>query len=692
MSGDDQILRRHFIAIATDTYEANGTFVKLDVDKEVGAIRRWLTDSALGDLRRFDDHRYAALAHRPSLDQIRKMLTKKGSFSEADAVVVYVTGHGIVGKDKSHLIVLHDTDPQAPSDALRTADLVLWLAAHTGLTQVMLIIDVCQAGQLDNNLPAELTRDLPEEWFVIVTAQVGVNARLGAFTDAVEATMNALRYSADAATRAQPYLHWYDQFIEPVFDWLEENKHPRPDVLKVPYKRPWVYLPNPGFDAGQFEPVVTNPARRDLAFPSQEMTAHWAVRAPVVADGGPVFTGRARLMQTLIDFTQGEVGTLVVTGRAGCGKSASLARLVTCSDPDFRREHASALAVAKPVPPHNAVDIAILATGKTAEQIAQQLGYALGIEGPEPQASTALEGWVQAIVAAIELPERTFTLVVDGFDEAIDSGAVLTTLLTQLNSPERQRLRLLVGVRSSGDADTADAGIAGEGTRDLASTATMMLGAREVRADDDEFWEPHDLAEYVGQLLRQPDSPYSRETAASVADAIEAKAARSYFLAGLTARALLERDDPLAVGDPRLDELLAKGSAELVSQDLRMSVPEPEDRQRAVHMLRASALAEGRGVPVRTIWPMFATAIADGVAFGDRDIAWLLGHRLSGYLVRDTEDGSTVYRPFHQELRRVLREGTSLDAGSPGADLVSEAEAHRRITSSLIPLATWGPK
>lgn len=169
MSDDDRILRRHFISIATDEYEASGTFATLKVDEEVAAMGRWLADAALGE-RRFDDQEYAVLAHRPSYDQIKQMLRKHRRFTDADAVVVYVTGHGITGADNSHLIVLHDTDPQDPGEALRTADLILWLAGHRGLDQVMIIIDVCQAGQLDNNLPAELKRDLPPGWLVVVTA------------------------------------------------------------------------------------------------------------------------------------------------------------------------------------------------------------------------------------------------------------------------------------------------------------------------------------------------------------------------------------------------------------------------------------------------------------------------------------------------------------------------------------------
>jgi hypothetical protein len=685
VSDDDQILRRHFIAIATDSYEASGTFAALDVEKEVTAMRRWLADETLGE-RRFDDEGYRVLAHSPSYDQIKHVLRKQRRFTDADAVVLYVTGHGMTGADRSHLIVLHDTDPEDPADALRTADLILWLAGHRGLDQVMIIIDVCQAGQLDNNLPAELKRDLPSEWLVVVTAPAGVDAKLGAFAGAVESFIDELRHSAEATARAEPYLQWHE-FLEPVIKRLRESKHKDPRVLVHPWLSRSVYLPNPGYDPSRLDRVVTSRARRDLAILTQDMTAHWAVRAPVVADAGPAFTGRGRLMRELIAFTQGPAATLVITGRAGCGKSASLARLVTCSDPHFRDEYGHVLAVAHPIPPQDAVDVAILATGKTSEQIAQQLGRALGVDGPKPGARTALEGWVDGIVAAAGAAEHPLTVVVDALDEATDPAAVLTTLLARLNSPEGKRLRLLVGVRSSGGPD-----VLGEAAPDLASEAVMALDGRQIRVDGDEFWEPHDLAAYVEQLLLQPGSPYpDRATATPVAAAVEAQAGRSYLLAGFTARALAKLDEPLAVGAPRLGALLAQGSAELVSQDLRASVPDAQDRRRAIHLLRASALAEGRGVPVRTIWPLFASAIAGDMSFGDSDVAWLLGDRLSGYLVRDTEDGLTVYRPFHDELRRILREGTSLDVGSAGVGLAGEAEAHRQITWILLPLATWGP-
>ncbi|OLT00493.1 hypothetical protein BJF90_34850 [Pseudonocardia sp. CNS-004] len=277
MIDDSDILRRHFIAIATDTYEATGVFAALDVDREVTSIREWLTDEALGP-RRFDAQDYAALAHRPSLEQIKHSIRKQRRFTDGDAVVVYVTGHGITAKDNSHLIVLHDTDPQDPADALRTADLVQWLAAHQGLTHAMIIIDVCQAGQLADNLPAVLTRDLPAGWLVILTAPADVDAKLGAFSGAVSSFVDGLRHSAQAAAKAEPYLQPY-QFLQSVVNHLLHHHRQEPLILKQPWQQS-VCLPNPSYEPGGFEKVVVDPARRDLAVLQQDMTAHWAVRAP----------------------------------------------------------------------------------------------------------------------------------------------------------------------------------------------------------------------------------------------------------------------------------------------------------------------------------------------------------------------------------------------------------------------------
>lgn len=92
--------------------------------------------------------------------------------------------------------------------------------------------------------------------------------------------------------------------------------------------------------------------------------------------------------------------------------------------------------------------------------------------------------------------------------------------------------------------------------------------------------------------------------------------------------------------------------------DLHATLPDADERHRAINLLRAVAFAYGRGLPWRQIWPAMTNAVADDPdrTFGDSDIVWLLATRLGAYLITDREDGVTVYRLFHDALRDTLRE------------------------------------
>jgi WD40 repeat protein len=104
-----------------------------------------------------------------------------------------------------------------------------------------------------------------------------------------------------------------------------------------------------------------------------------------------------------------------------------------------------------------------------------------------------------------------------------------------------------------------------------------------------------------------------------------------------------------------------------------------------VVLLRATALAFGRGLPWRDVWPVAASAIApEGLALGDGDIEDLLRHPIAGYLVRDLEDGVTVYRPFHDALRESLADDIGSYVAEPAAH-PSSREAHSLIAKALLP-------
>ena len=498
MSTADDVLRRRFIAIATGTFVASATYPPLDVSSELEALTEWLMDDALAD-RQFNNQGYEPLAHDPKYNQIRELLTDSPGFNSGDAVILYVTGHG-QSDQGVHWVVLHDSDPAMLSHkSLMTKELILWLAAYRDLSNVLVIIDLCQAGDVTDELSAALERDLPQDWFLLFTAPAGVDARLGAFSGVLKSLISDFRAGTGPGDSddVERYLS-APLFLAELEKRLWEQHHQKLISRNRPYG-PSVCLPNPRYDASRLATVATSPARRDLALLQSALDSYWLERAPVTSEQGSVFTGRRVLMSRLISFVDGPPGTLVVTGRAGCGKSAVLARLVTCSDGSFRRQYAEVLAAAEPVPRLDSVDVAVLATGKTPDQVAQQIAEALSVSAP---AGVGLDEWIHAISSAPRRRDEPLTVVIDGLDEASDPAAVALTLLERLNSPEQQQLRLIIGVRSSGSAAAED-----HGGDELADLIAKALHAERLHADADEFWEQEDLADYAGQLLARGATP-----------------------------------------------------------------------------------------------------------------------------------------------------------------------------------------
>jgi hypothetical protein len=455
---------------------------------------------------------------------------------------------------------------------------------------VLVIIDLCHTGDVTDEIPATLQRDLPEDWFALFTAPAGTNARLGAFSGVLKSLISDIWAgpSSEGYNDVEPYLN-SSVFIAELGKRLREQYHQKLTVMKDPYEAS-VCLPNPRYKAAELATVATSPARRDLALLQTALDTHWLHRAPVTSERGSVFTGRRHLMSRPIAFADGPPGTLIVAGRAGSGKSAVLARLVTCSDRSFRKQYSEVLALAEPVPPPDSIDVAVLATGKTPDQIVRQIAEALGASVP---AGPGLDGWINTIRPALWRPDRPVTIVIDGLDEASDPAAVALTLLDRLNPPEQPMMRMIIGVRSAGSAAAAD-----HGGRELADLITRALHAQRLHADADEFWEQEDLADYPGV-----------------------------------------RD--------------------LVLEDVRSSIADPARCDKALRLLRAAGLSFGRGIPWRDLWAAAATALDQARPVTRDDVDWLLGHRISGYLIRDLEDDAAgtwrVMRPRRGSSRTSWR-------------------------------------
>ncbi len=224
------------------------------------------------------------------------------------------------------------------------------------------------------------------------------------------------------------------------------------------------------------------------------------------SDPGWLFTGRVQLMRHLIQATTGKPGTLLVTGRAGSGKSAALARLVTLSDPGFVDRYAQRVeAISDDLKPAiGAVDVAVLATGKTAAEVMAQICRALGAlpaGGSAPNLEDGKNAWRQWIQAR----DEPVTIVLDALDEASHPGEVLTGVLQELqpSDPAERRVRLLVGVRSpGGTGQPSAAGATAAKQRPLADLAEGVLTpAERLRVDEAPWWNRGDVVDYVVSLL-----------------------------------------------------------------------------------------------------------------------------------------------------------------------------------------------
>jgi hypothetical protein len=676
------ILRRHFVAIATTRYDSHLHDLPGVVD-EVATMSGWACADGLDEARRFTPW-HPELADNPTRDQLRQALGSSG-WNADDAAVVFVTGHGVDQHD-THWLILKESEPaKLHTTAVRTAEL-LGTLAETDVQHVMVILDLCFAGKVAADV-VRFAETLPNTWLVLAAVSKTTKATTRALTTAIAGFLEELGRPEGEQFDHGPYLR-VDQFISAIQERLGDRQWPAiindPDMGESPC------LPNPRWTPEQAPSVEGR--RADLALRPEDLEAHWGPRARGVTehnDPGWLFTGRADLMRRLIAAATGPAGTVVLTGCAGSGKSAALARLVTLSDPTFCERYAAEVALIDDElrPPVGAVDVALLATGKLPEQLLAQLSDALGVPGPAT-ANPSLEDRLTAWREWLTTRDKPVTIVLDALDESSDPHGLLTTVLARLSEGlPRPLVRLLVGVRSPGGPDEpASTAVQARlpGGRPLADLAEQTLNADRIRVDEPPWWHQSDVADYAASILRHTDpSPYTtplspdgpnssdspdgpdgsaglaagQDLAGEVGKALAKHTGTSFLVARIAATSLAARPAVIDPTDERWLDAVRDGVLGVFRDDLHNRLDNDEDRLRAVHLLRAVAFGRGRGLPWRDIWPRVANAVADGHGYyGDRDIAWLLASPLGGYLVTDHEDGLTVYRLFHDAFRTTLRE------------------------------------
>ncbi|MEU4116476.1 AAA family ATPase [Kitasatospora sp. NPDC028055] len=685
----DGIVRRRLVVIAVDNYDDGQEGFTEAVAAQVERITGWLADPELGDDRRFEVVR---AEHSPrSVDDLRAFLhgQKLAAATYKEAVVVYVTGHGLRRLAQRHYLMLPATDEERllatgfPTSELITAVL------DSQSEHVMVLVDSCHSGTLRAEL-ASMFQDLSDERHshkgtAVVTAGDHYEKPLvGSFTRRVSLAYERMCDEASGYTGSHLSFAEFEQLLHQV--GLDEDGTEKALVSAewiVPHSRggaPSACLPNP-----RFRPVqsAAGPALRQLALGSASLEEFWLERASGRAgedDPGWYFSGRAEPMARMVSFTREGAGVLVVTGAAGSGKSALLARLVTLADAGFTADpRYAAVAAGIPSglrPDPGAVDVAVLARNKSARVVVEELLAALG--GAPSGGELPLQSLLGLLSTRASGPAGTVSVVIDALDEAEDPlacvGDVVIPLSRLAAGGTKRAVRLVVGVRSSPSSGgyASDTALRDERADQLLQRLDSALRTEGVplqvlRTDGPDCTS--DIAAYTAALLSAPrTSPYhgAPEAADTAARHIAQAVAPSFLDARIAAEQLRTADTCQDLDETGWLRRLADGTTGLLREDIQaVASAAGADSGLLVAALRATAFAPGAGLPWAEVWPAVTVALASevyGPGFTDADAAdhairILRSSRLTGYLASAEEDARAVYRPVHQRLTDLLLAG-----------------------------------
>lgn len=416
-----------------------------------------------------------------------------------------------------------------------------------------------------------------------------------------------------------------------VKEWEQDRQVPK--VLSL--GDPWLIMPNPIFRPGAPEAVVEH--------------LLWAARGASQGEAGIWFTGRSGPLRAIVAWLAArQPGLCVITGSAGCGKSAVAGRIVSLSNHDERSEIARAqgLPPAELDPGEGSVSAHLQARGMTLERCSELLAEAFGVigAGPVPNHHDVL-----AWASSVSTPP---VVVVDGLDEAGPEGF---RIATELLAPLARYALVLVASREIPGVETQPSLLA-------------SLGAAAVQIDLDADPEDtdRDVHEYVVARLTGHDrSPISEMMDPELVAREVVRLTRAgdgagegpFLLARILTSQLIETPADTSAAD--WEKRLVTTVEEAFMRDLARARPLARDGEELPQagrgLLGALAYSYGSGFPADDVWPAVASALsATGTVYGRLDAFWALGEH-GRYVTASSIAGQAVYR-LHQRLADTLRD------------------------------------
>ncbi|MGW2707097.1 AAA family ATPase [Streptomyces sp. NPDC001340] len=659
------------------------------IDRQLEAVREWWqTPGPLPAFRQVDP---PELRHRDDVeDFLRKQNVRE---MRGHALVLFITGHGISASSDTHFLRLPASVEKRPlATAVRTSDIVA-AALDSHVENVLVIVNTCFAGNMASDLAAvhkeiRSSRQSSSRLDVLVTCGLKTKIEVLRFPTLLQAALTRLRRTAGITT---PHLKVPDFMAQYALGLREEEeqKFKLHHLIQGGDYQPSPCLPNPGY--------IHMPELFGAFHQQAPLSAeYWLDRAtgrPQESDTGWYFRGREDLNRKIASFLgpKSARGVLLVTGCAGSGKSAVLARAVTLSNPGFRRtplyKAAEHISPEPTIPPEDSVSAAVLARHLDAARVAADLLDALGVPAQEVNATDdRVAVWSQQIQEYVRTCGKTVTIVLDGLDEAQEQARIIGDVLAPLAPfcgppvpAQRQdepgdgvppAVRLLIGVRASRTAGDAPRELSDDDLGLLQSLRKVFPTAQVEHTDS--ISSQADMALYLEALI---GDSISGDTVGDVVTRVVEAVWPSFIDARLAGDQLRSAKDPLALAGSEdwYKNTLTRGIRGLLQRDLQLVRGDELPPEVALALLKAAAYAKGQGVPWGEVWPTIAGVflLPDRLSAEewDRMIEKLLGGRLSGYLAHAVEDDRRVYRPAHEELADVLLDPDAdlLELGGPHA-------------------------
>ena len=586
-------------------------------------------------------------------------------------LVVLWVGHGVQGPNGELRLAGRTNRRDDSGLSVLTAQALGELAARSGARQILILLDTCHADASALDALAIARAVLAQRaqatatWFgVLAACQQEERARAGVFVDRLATLLTSGPDDPGLRLRWSPYnlgLRGDDLADALVKEWDEPRQVPQQT------------------STGDARPILRNPLFRPAA--PDQVVEHLllAARGADDTEEGQFFTGREAPLRKLVGWVRrATAGLGVVTGPAGCGKSAVVGRLVSLSSANERRaiQAAAGLPPMELDPGVGSVAAHAYLRGVTLERLVETLAGQLGVAGGPNRYE--LVGW------AARQQVRPL-LVVDGLDEAgVEGRRVAAELLVPLAA----EARVLVASREvpGTGTDPSLLGLLGPPGLLIDLGADPDATHRDVHA--------YVVARLTGQAPRVMDPQRVADALTGLLHADRAAREGPFFLARIVTSQL--RAEPVDTAAPAWQAALSGSVVEAFERDLGRGRPLVRDGvevpQAAGELLGALAYAYGAGFPADDVWPVVASALsATGTGYDRYDAYWALGE-YGRYIVAAGEAGQAVYRLAHQQLvdhlRRTEGAGPWRRVPEPTAARIAAAlvaEYRRQLRSGAAP-------